>query len=293
MRNNPYEHMHDADRIPVKTNFHAHAGVCIPNDCGELPMDDVVEAYRRAQYGALAISNHNRYVDHRIYEGISVLDAVEYSAHPHMLLVGTRNYYDVPHQQAIDLALAEGAFVVLNHPNWMNHKYWPWKMMEELTGYTGIEIVNPVIFRLKGSGIALDAWDHLLTKGHNVFGFGNDDFHLWRDLERSYNVIFSRSSGFDDISAAIKEGCFYVSDGVALKNVKLSKTTLEVEAGFFTESYINTFEYTLVGTGGKVLGRVIDMKATFEFPDSELYIRVEVRAENGAKLFTQPMMLSN
>lgn len=71
MRNNPYQHFQD--RTALKINFHTHAGVCVPGDCGELPMDDVVEAYRRAGYQALAISNHNRYVAHRNYEGIAVL----------------------------------------------------------------------------------------------------------------------------------------------------------------------------------------------------------------------------
>ena len=288
MRNNPYQHFQD--RTALKINFHTHAGVCVPGDCGELPMDDVVEAYRRAGYQALAISNHNRYVAHRDYEGIAVLDAVEYSAHPHMLLVGTREYHDLPHQEAIQQALAEGAFVVLNHPNWIRHEYLPWEMADTLQGYCGIEILNPVIYRLKGSGLALDTWDHLLTSGRQIWGFGNDDFHLWHDLQRAYNIVFARSAAFEDIKEAVLEGCFYVSDGVALKHLALEEDALEVEAGFFTESYVETLDYCLVGTEGRVLDRAHGKRVVLHFDPSEPYIRLQARAENGANLFLQPMM---
>lgn len=290
MRRNPYKHFQDEDRTAVKVNFHTHAGVCVPGDCGELPMDDVVEAYRRAGYQALAVSNHNRYVEHREYEGISVLDAVEYSARPHMLLVGTRWYHDVPHQEAIDRALEEGAFVILNHPNWIEHAYWPLEMMDTLTGYCGIEILNPVIYRLKGSGLALDAWDHLLSGGRLVWGFGNDDFHLWHDIQRAYNIVCARSNSFEDIKAAVQEGCFYVSDGVALKHLSLGENSLEVEAGFFVDSYVKDFDYCLIGSGGRILDRAHGQRVMLRFDPEEPYIRLQARAENGANLFLQPMM---
>lgn len=289
MRRNPYEHFQDADRTAVKVNFHTHAGICVLGDCGELPMDDVVEAYRRAGYQALAVSNHNRYVEHREYEGISVLDAVEYSARPHMLLVGTRQYHDVPHQEAIDRALEEGAFVILNHPNWIEHAYWPHEMMDRLTGYCGIEILNPVIYRLKGSGLALDAWDHLLSGGRLVWGFGNDDFHLWHDIQRAYNIVYARSNSFEDIKAAVREGCFFVSDGVALKHLSLEENSLEVEAGFFVDSYVNDFDYCLIGSEGRILDRAHGQRVVLRFDPEEPYIRLQARAENGANLFLQPM----
>lgn len=62
MRNNPYAQFRETNRKQLKVNFHTHAGVCMPNKCGELPMDEVIRAYHKAKYDALAISNHNEYI---------------------------------------------------------------------------------------------------------------------------------------------------------------------------------------------------------------------------------------
>jgi hypothetical protein len=293
MRNNPYAQFRETNRKQLKVNFHTHAGVCMPNKCGELPMDEVIRAYHKAKYDALAISNHNEYIPPPLNNELLVIDAVEYTAHPHMNLVGTSHFHDVPHQQAIDRALEEGAFVILNHPNWINQGYWPIALMQELKGYIGIEILNPVINRLQGSGLAVDTWDALLSSGRPVWGFGNDDFHQWHDLERAYNIISAQSNDFSSIKAAVQDGCFYVSNGLALRSLTLNKNSLEVEAGFFVESYINQFEYTLIGCHGRMLDRSVGKKVILSFCEDEPYIRVEARAKNGSLLFLQPMILDS
>lgn len=288
---NPYASMESDGRAWIKTNFHTHAGIEQPGNCGELPLDAVIEAYRRAGYGALAISNHNVYLPRDAsYTGISVLDAVEYSQHPHMLLVGTTHYHDVDHQQAIHRAREEGAFVILCHPNWMRRQYWPWRDMLDMDGYTGIEIVNPVIYTLKGSGMALDAWDYLLSRGKLVYGFANDDFHQWRDIERAYTMIHAKSPSFVDIKAAVEAGSFYVSTGLRLNYLRMSNTHIDVSVGFFVDSFINTFSYRLIGANGKLLNVTKGTSASFEYPKEEPYVRIEATAENGAMLFLQPIV---
>lgn len=293
MRNNPYAQFGATNRKQLKVNFHTHAGVCLPNKCGELPMDEVITAYRKAEYDALAISNHNEYVPPPQNNELLVIDAIEYTAHPHMNLVGTSHFHDIPHQQAIDKALEEGAFVILNHPNWIHQRYWPIDLMLELKGYIGIEILNPVINRLQGSGLAVDTWDTLLSSGRPVWGFGNDDFHQWRDIERAYNIISAQSNDFSSIKAAVLEGCFYVSNGLALRSLTLNRNTLEVEASFFGESYVNQFEYTLIGYNGRVLDKSVGKRVILNFNENEPYIRAEVRAQNGLLLFLQPMILDS
>ncbi len=291
MLTNPYESLHDTGRRWIKTNFHTHAGVEVPGDCGELPLDDVVRAYAKAKYGALAISNHDRYLPRdKAYEDISILDAVEYSAHPHMLLIGTTQYHDVPHQEAVRLALAEGAFVILCHPNWMRARYWPWEDMRKMSGYVGIEVLNPVIYTLKGSGLALDAWDHLLSHGKMVYGFGNDDFHQWRDIERAYNMIYAKSGAYEDIRAAVQEGSFYVSNGVMLQDLRVEGDRIEISASFMVESYVRAFTYRLIGSGGRLLASHTGESAAFDVPASEPYVRVEAHAENGATMLLQPFI---
>lgn len=287
---NPYEKLAQPGRSWVKTNFHTHAGICEPGNCGELPMDEVLKAYRKAGYGALAISNHNVFLEHpEEWEGMAVLDAVEYSRHPHLLQLGVREYREVDHQQAVYNTAGAGGMAVLCHPNWMRKEYWKWEEMEQLQGYVGIEILNPVIYTLSGSGLALDAWDHLLSAGRRVWGFGNDDFHQWRDIERAYNVIFAASNRFADLKQAVEEGCFYVSNGVALKEFQFDGKTLHVAAQLFTPTYLDQYTFRFVGENGEVLKEAQGSEAEYELTGQERYVRVEATAEYGAKMFLQPV----
>lgn len=52
------------------------------------------------------------------------------------------------HQEAILNCKQQGGFAVLCHPNWQRKEYWPWKDIDALFGYTGIEIYNGLISRL-------------------------------------------------------------------------------------------------------------------------------------------------
>ncbi len=291
---NPYSLLNTQNYKWIKTNFHTHAGVCEKGNCGELPMNEVIEAYKKAEYEALAISNHNIYIPwENEYPDINIIDAVEYSKHPHMLLIGIREYEDIPHQEAIYRTVDKGGFVILCHPNWMKKGYWDWNDLEKIDGYLGIEILNPVIYTLKGSGLALDAWDYLLSGGKKVFGFGNDDFHQWRDLERSFNVIYAKSNSFRDIKEAVQKGSFYVSNGVALSDFNFDGKTVTVEASLFVETYVEEYEYRFIGLNGVELYKHQGKSASYDIDISEPYLRIEITAEHGAKMFLQPLLDSD
>ena len=179
---NPYDNLSGGRWI--RTNFHTHAGTGA-GTCGRNPVDAVAALYRELGYGALCLSNHDLYTDASAYSDgkMTLLDGVEYSPRSHMLTVGIRrSLHELEHQPAIDETRKDGGFVILCHPNWQHKEYWPWADMDRLTGYLGIEIINQLIYRLSGSGLATDAWDHLLSSGRLVYGFGNDDFHLELDL---------------------------------------------------------------------------------------------------------------
>ena len=272
-----------------RANFHTHAGVCTKGQCGILPVDDVVDAYKNAGCNVLAISNHDRYIPReKNYEGISVIDAVEYSANPHMLLIGVNEYHNVPHQEAINRAVSAGGFVILCHPNWQHREYFPDSLIDELTGYTGLEITNGVVHNLTGSGLALDSWDNILSKGRKVWGFGNDDFHHYRDTGRVYNMICAKSGSYNDIREAVTAGRFYVSSGVMLKEFALENDELYVKAGYFRDTYISNFEYKITGARGRILlkteGESISLKL-----NGEPYVRVEATSDYGAKMYLQPI----
>ena len=241
---NPYDNLSGGRWI--RTNFHTHAGTGA-GTCGRNPVDAVAALYRELGYGALCLSNHDLYTDASAYSDgkMTLLDGVEYSPRSHMLTVGIRrSLHELEHQPAIDETRKDGGFVILCHPNWQHKEYWPWADMDRLTGYLGIEIINQLIYRLSGSGLATDAWDHLLSSGRLVYGFGNDDFHLYSDAGRSWNWIYAPSSAYPDIREAVEAGRFTASTGLALESLALDgEDTLTVRARHMKNSYVDTFTY--------------------------------------------------
>ncbi len=286
---NPYENLSGGEWY--KTNFHTHAGTG-PNTCGANPIDIVLKEYKTLGYNAICISNHDLYTDTISYDTdgkLFMIQGVEYSNDPHMLTIGVkRSLHQLSHQDAINATLEDGGFTILCHPNWIRKEYWKWDDVDKLTGYLGIEVINMLIYRLSGSGLATDLWDHLLTSGKLVFGFGNDDFHTISDAGRSCNYIYSTERSFDGIKRAVSSGCFTASTGLILKYLDLKDDIITVKAAYPKNTYINKFTYKFITDGGKLSSISYGEEAVFKLND-EKYARVEVMGENGATLFTQPV----
>lgn len=182
----------------------------------------------------------------------------------------------------------EGGFVILCHPNWMHKEYWPWKDIDAIHGFTGIEIYNHVIYRLNGSGLATDTWDHILTSGRLAWGFGSDDFHRWHDLGRAWNVILSPSRSRFDIQSSIISGSFYASTGLLLNEFVFEDNQLVISVQF-KDSYIKDYQYRFIGQEGRILDEQTGEHGIYKFQGDEKYVRVEAIGENGAMLWTQPI----
>jgi hypothetical protein len=274
----------------VKANFHTHAGTG-PNTCGAYEIDDVLALYREAGYGILTISNHDRFTDVKEYQpkhDITLINGFEYSKDKHMLCIGNTGLVSGTHQDVIDECVSQGGFVILCHPNWQEKEYWPWKDMEALNGYTGIEIYNGTVFRLKGSGLATDAWDYLLSRGKKVWGFGNDDFHRWHDFARVWNVICTPSMKEEDIKESIRKGNFYVSTGLVLQEFSRSNGLIKISARA-GDTYVTENLYRFIGVNGRVLDEQTGEYGEYRYSGDEPYIRVQVVSEHGAMLWTQPI----
>jgi len=204
---NPYENSGVDGGQWLMANFHTHAGTG-KGTCGHYEIDEVIAAYKEADYDILTISNHNLFSDVQKYQeeyDMVIINGYEFSTDPHMLCIGNTDAIKGNHQDVIDECRRQGGLVVLCHPNWKRKQYWPRKDMAALKGYTGIEIFNSVIYRLNGFGLATDAWDFLLSQGKLVWGFGDDDFHRWHDLARSWNMICSKRDR-DSIMHSISRG---------------------------------------------------------------------------------------
>ena len=273
----------------MRCNFHTHAGTG-PGTCGSHGLEEVIDAYRRARYDILCVSNHDLFTPtEHLSSEMKLIHGVEYSTHPHMLTIGVEKHWGSDHADTIRLANEAGGYVILCHPNWMGAGYWSDEALSGTSGYRGIEILNPVIYRLSGTGFACDTWDRLLSRGKLVFGFGNDDFHIWYDLGRSWTMIYAASGSWSELKMAMEAGRMYVSSGLRLDTLELDGGLVHVRAGYFTETWVNRFRYDLIGENGMKLGSVEGEEADFRLRGDEAYVRVEVTSEEGFKLFTQPI----
>ena len=74
-----------------------------------------------------------------------------------------------------------------------------------------------------------------------------------------------------------------------MKEYSLEEDELFIKVGYFVPTYINNFEYKITGTEGRVLLKTEAESVRFKIPRDELYVRVEVTADYGAKMYLQPV----
>lgn len=286
----PYEKMDLPETISLKTNFHTHAGTG-ENTCGAYDIASVFSLYKEAKYDVLTLSNHDLYTDVSKFQeshDLILFNGFEYSQKQHMLCINSKGLILGDHQSVINECNKQGGFVILCHPNWQKKEYWAWKDIDDLSGYAGIEIFNNVIFRLSGTGLATDTWDHLLSQGKLVWGFGNDDFHRWYDLAKTWNVILSDSRDHSNVQKSIQKGSFYVSTGLSLDSFRYDKGNLKISVSA-KDSYVKIFKYVFIGANGEILDEQSTDAGEYHFSGDESYVRVQVISEHGAMLWTQPI----
>lgn len=289
---NPYEDWTEST-LWLKGNLHTHAGTG-PNTCGCNDLEEVIRLYKTAGYGVLVITNHDIYTDTRMLAekyDLLMVNGVEYSQGEHMLNIHIREAMFGTHQEAIDRTGEQGGFTVINHPNWDSGRplHWLREDIEKLTGFAGLEVYNGVIQRLKGSGIATDVWDYLLSKGRLVWGFGTDDFHQWFDMARSFTLFGLQSHDRCGLLEAVEAGRLVASTGLQLQKLTLKGDVLTVDASSMNGHH-GPMEYRFIGENGQLLhSEVSETEAAYTLRGDELYVRVEAVNAYGAMLWTQPV----
>lgn len=274
----------------LRGNLHAHS----TRSDGALPPAEVVGAYDRLRYDFLAISDHDLLVptaELQPLTSMTMLPADEVTAHgPHMLAVGIHSAV-APHadrQAAINEAIALGGIAILNHPNWQTaFTHWKQETLEQLTGYTGIEIFNGVVERSEGAALATDRWDRLLSTGRRVFGFAHDDMHIpERDLERGWLMVQSRERNAASVLDAIRTGAFYASTGVTVQAIRVEDGVLRVvthDAG----------RIRFIASHGRELAYRDAAEASYAITGEEGgYVRAECFGDGAKMAWTQPVWIS-
>lgn len=294
MYTNPYEAAAKMGGSWLKANFHVHTHE--DSDRSNPGPEEVIKQYRDAGYDVLTLSNHSRLTDtHEAGQkhDILTMNGMEYIEYDGILCIGIDSFIKGQPQEVIYECARQGGFSVICHPGLKFEKGMiptlSRETIKKLRGYTGIEILNPVVYsRFKGSGLAVDLWDELLSSGRLVWAFGNDDSHRFTDIDRAWNMIYAKSRTAGDVKEAIARGCFYVSTGLFIDEITVYDDSVNIAAGCRFDKP-DDIRYTFYGGNGKVLKDSVGRSAVLRFDGKEPYIRIRAMSEHGAALWTQPV----
>ena len=186
---------------------------------------------------------------------------------------------------------AGGGVAVLNHPNGLISR--ALTAADIIAGGVGLFEVCCADF-LGGSGHPStdEIWDEVLTTGRVLYGVAADDAHDFgresRDPGSAWIMVRAPELTGQAILEALRDGDFYATTGVRLRDVRATSTGLcllldEYEAyGYHTE---------FIGPRGEVLMVDESQEPCFEEDSGEGYVRARVQRSDGALAWVQPVFL--
>lgn len=291
--NNPYD---CPNGKWIKANFHTHTQIPELYEGRGIPAQCVAEAYERAGYDWISLTNHDMTTDLSSIrtEKLRLLPGIEYSHGTHMLLLGIGDPAPHgPHQEVIDEVKGRGGISVICHPHWQREDYWPWNELSALKGFDAMEIYDGYIYRDLdgGSGLATDVWDRLMCEGVFPCGIGSDDFHDYIDMGRVYNLLYVKDDTEKAVLDAIRERRVCVSTGLEPECISGKDGEVRVRVRYARPHYRQAFTYRFYADG-ELVHTECGKEGVFRFEEGQYrYVRAEAEGENGAKIFLQPMIL--
>lgn len=290
---NPYRYKGEF----LKGNLHTHSKY---SPCGFYEPKKIINMYTsyKMEYDFLAITDHYTLTDISEFSDrkeIVLIKGVEFKRKDHQTLgINIKEYDDdldddTNHQELFNKVEKEGGINIICHPHGTREDYWTLEELLKLDNYTGIEIFNNnVRMDCKGRAVATDLWDDLLSNGKYVYGFANDDMHIFSRAGGAYNMILCEEKSIDSIINALKRGSFYASFGIKVEDIKVENNIISLKNGDKRVPYVY---FKFIGKNGKVLKEEKGNEASYKVKGDEGYVRVEVYREDGARAWLQPFLI--
>jgi hypothetical protein len=292
MINSPY--VEDADAEWYRGNLHTHTE---HSPDSTRPVANVISDYEEREYDFLTLTDHDTFVDPADYQErttmslISGIEVTDNSTHVSALNINSAITPDPDRQTVLDAVAEDDGIAVLPHPNWgPEFEHYSQEKLAGLNGYAGIEVYNGASERGQGSSLATDHWDRLLSNGHVVWGYANDDSHRPNDVEKAWNVVQTTESTPTAIISALRTGCCYASTGVTIEEITADSDTVSIQT-------TNAATIRLIADYGTVHRVVESATASFDVPgdlrpdvDSS-YVRIECLGSGNQTAWTQPLFL--
>jgi len=282
---NPYR---DARGEWIRGNFHGHCGE--HSGCSSVPLVDGVRMYSDVGARFMAVTDHDHVTDlsavREAYPDMIFLEGLEHSWRENILFIGEQ----VPplEQVSLEEAVARSGdlLTIVCHPDTMGDgQYWTLDKLLELGRMPdGIEVFNghygtPWLRSVGTVPLFAHSWDELLTAGHRIWGFANDDFHDLEDFDAAFNMVRVEEVTARAIVRAAKRGHSYASTGLLLDRAEEDDGQMQV----CTQAPCTG---RFIGPSGAVLlegqGTDFDYAVT-----EEPYVRFEAESEDG-RLWLQP-----
>ena len=294
-----------------KGNLHTHT----LNSDGDSTPHEVATWYREHGYQFLVLTDHNYLTE------IAGLNALHSAREKFLLITGeevTDSYAKKPihvnafnpsrlilpqHgdsvsatiQNNVDEILKANAIPSLNHPNF----HWAVNTQDLLAvkrlGLMEVYNGHPAVNNDGGGGFASldEMWDALLTAGQTLRGVAVDDAHHFKRFGKDFSnpghgwvQVRASSLSSEDILNAIRQGDFYASTGVKIKDIRATDSEYTVEIDPASWEKVTTY---FIGPEGKVLGKSFEPTAVYRRKGSEAYVRARVESSTGASAWTQPV----
>lgn len=224
--------------IWLKGNLHAHS----TNSDGDLPPEQVIQAYKNKGYHFLSMTDHNIFTAYPEFndENFLMIPGFELSCPlnedkgMHLNILCKDENYDFGQNErfVVDSPRKTIDFIEKHRQNniiMLNHPYWSlleWEEVIDLEGIFCMEVYNHGSEWLDCVGEASKFWDTLLRKGKKMWGLATDDNHngythiqgwpfelLQTDSFGGFIVVKAAEFTHKAIMQAVESGSFYASTG--------------------------------------------------------------------------------
>jgi hypothetical protein len=288
-RHNPYDCAADTW---LRGSFHGHCSE--HSACASVPLADSVRRYSEVGAGFVSLTDHDHITDlgpmRAAYPQLIFLEGFEYSSRENVLFAGAQ--VDPLYERSLEEALANAGHLITvvchPRPHADGRDYWTRPMLEALgTWPDGIEVYNGhygiEAALAKGRQPLYTAfWDELLTAGHRLWGYANDDFHDPIDFDNAFNMVLVDECSAEGVVRAAKAGRSYASTGLRLNSIEVQGDEICVEVDAPCRG-------SFVGPGGALLCE--GEGAHFRYrAGEEAYVRFEGQGESG-RIFLQPLWI--
>ena len=298
----------DTDGTWLRCALHAHT----TNSDGELAPDMLVRHYEWAGFDVLATTDHWVRTDEPSTRRLLVIPSTELNAvvsegdDAHVLALGLETDPVAPAGEFEPLAdvvawiAAHGGLPYLAHTYWSGLRTEQWW---DCPGLLGIEVWNTGCELELGRGDSSLHWDEALEHGCVLQALATDDsHHPGYDSGFAWTWVRARERSREGVLAALRAGHFYGSTGPQIRAVEVSDDEVVVRCSpaASVTLYCGRTRGARANAGrlgypnlSRVLERTDDGAITaiaLQRPwDGGRYGRVEVRAADGRKAWTNPL----